>query len=372
MGFRFKLPFRGFLLIIFLLFAGILAFVVVTWPKSPEASLELARGAISKAKNEGSASYASEHMDNAQKFYDDAMTCWKEENKKFWFRRDYNKIEELAHQAKFNASLAAAVGSENFSAISVRLVELLTQLNDDCNYFDSTLRSIPLDEHIMKLAVKGKHLLAESQIAFDRDDINLSIRKAEEGNEAVTEAINKATDFVKAYFAGYDMWIKQYQNVLSESRSQGSYAIVVDKFGRKCILFHKGKQLASYDVEFGKNWIRKKQYQGDKATPEGRYKILKKKNKSNTRYHLALLLDYPNADDVKNFQELKKKGAIGARTEIGGLIEIHGHGGQGANWTDGCVALENDDMEKLFAKVPLNTAVLIVGSLRKYDDIFGR
>jgi lipoprotein-anchoring transpeptidase ErfK/SrfK len=46
---------------------------------------------------------------------------------------------------------------------------------------------------------------------------------------------------------------------------------------------------------------------------------------------------------------------------IGGLIEIHGAGGQGRNWTDGCVALVNPDMDRLFAAVGVGTPVTIVG-----------
>ena len=104
-----------------------------------------------------------------------------------------------------------------------------------------------------------------------------------------------------------------------------------------------------------------KRSQGDRATPEGRYRIVKKKDVGQSIYHRALLLDYPNAEDRKRFAAAMKRGEIPRASAIGGLIEIHGDGGRGQNWTDGCVALRNSDMDELFARVPVGTRVTIVG-----------
>jgi murein L,D-transpeptidase YafK len=88
---------------------------------------------------------------------------------------------------------------------------------------------------------------------------------------------------------------------------------------------------------------------------------VKKKDLGQSVYHRALLLDYPNAEDKKRFAAAKKRGEIPRASAIGGLIEIHGDGGRGQNWTDGCVALRNADMDDLFARVRLGTRVTIVG-----------
>ena len=95
--------------------------------------------------------------------------------------------------------------------------------------------------------------------------------------------------------------------------------------------------------------------------PEGRYRIVKKKDLGQSVYHRALLLDYPNAEDRRRFAAAKKRGEIPRASAIGGLIEIHGDGERGQNWTDGCVALRNRDMDELYARVPLGTRVTIVG-----------
>jgi len=65
-----------------------------------------------------------------------------------------------------------------------------------------------------------------------------------------------------------------------------------------------------------------------------------------------------------------RKGNI-PRRGIGNLIEIHGDGGKGINWTDGCVALTNSDMDKLYGLVGVGTPVTIVGSLRSLKEING-
>ena len=61
------------------------------------------------------------------------------------------------------------------------------------------------------------------------------------------------------------------------------------------ILLARGIPVRRYDAEVGANALGVKARQGDRATPEGRYRIVKKKDRGQSRYHRALLLDYPNA-----------------------------------------------------------------------------
>ena len=83
-----------------------------------------------------------------------------------------------------------------------------------------------------------------------------------------------------------------------------------------------------------------------------------------------MLLDYPNHDDRIRFQEEVDKGSLPENAEIGGLIEIHGDGGRGINWTDGCIALSNKDMDVLYRKVQKGSMITIVGSLRPFKEVF--
>jgi murein L,D-transpeptidase YafK len=163
-----------------------------------------------------------------------------------------------------------------------------------------------------------------------------------------------------------ERWADQ---TIRESAQSQSYAIVIDKFAGKCFLYNSGKLKTSYPVELGKNWIGEKRYSGDKATPEGKYKITKKKDGQQTRYFKALLLNYPNDEDKQRFQSEIKDKTLPRHARIGGLIEIHGDGGKGVNWTEGCIAFSNDDMESIYRIVPVGCPVTIVGSLQPLFEV---
>jgi murein L,D-transpeptidase YafK len=145
--------------------------------------------------------------------------------------------------------------------------------------------------------------------------------------------------------------------------------IIVDKIAEKLMLYHAGKQINSYQAELGQNWVGDKNFEGDKSTPEGAYFVTSKKQGRQTKYYKALGINYPNVLDKKRFSEQKSNGTIKASGTIGGLIEIHGDGGKGYHWTDGCIALKNEDMDEVFRLVDVKTSVIIVGSLRPLEEI---
>jgi murein L,D-transpeptidase YafK len=83
--------------------------------------------------------------------------------------------------------------------------------------------------------------------------------------------------------------------------------------------------------------------------------------KKPSKYYRALLLDYPNAEDRARHEENRRRG-IRHKGGLGGLIEIHGMGGQGKDWTRGCVAVTNQEMDRLWDLVSTGAPVTIVGS----------
>jgi len=88
-----------------------------------------------------------------------------------------------------------------------------------------------------------------------------------------------------------------------------------------------------------------------------------KKSDWDTPYHKALEINYPNDGDLLRFEDDKKSGRLPRNAEIGGSIQIHGGGGRKADWTNGCIALKNGDMDLVFEWARLGTPVTIVGSL---------
>jgi hypothetical protein len=157
-------------------------------------------------------------------------------------------------------------------------------------------------------------------------------------------------------------WRRMVEETVALSRSTGSTVFVVDKLKRKLHVYSAGKRVASYEAELGAKGLRQKLHAGDQATPEGRYKVSQVKGQGRTKYYKALLINYPNDEDRARYSSGKRAGQVPTMAGIGSLIEIHGDGGQGRDWTDGCVALANPDMDQVFARARLGTPVTIVGT----------
>src|SRR5262249_25609436 len=110
--------------------------------------------------------------------------------------------------------------------------------------------------------------------------------------------------------------------------------------------------LRSYRVALGREPVGHKLCEGDGRTPEGRYVIDGRNPKS--RYYLSLHISYPNAEDVAR--------AKAAGIEPGGDIMIHGlRDGtlREGDWTQGCIAVTDEEMDEIWALVPDGTEILI-------------
>ena len=134
-------------------------------------------------------------------------------------------------------------------------------------------------------------------------------------------------------------------------------SILVKKSDRLLIVFSNQTKIKSYDIGLGKNPIGKKHFEGDGKTPEGLYYIDAKSAYS--KYHKNLNISYPNKDDIKYANENDKS--------VGGEIKIHGlpNSVQLQNyvvtdWTLGCIALTNDEIDELFEHVKLGSPILIL------------
>jgi hypothetical protein len=159
------------------------------------------------------------------------------------------------------------------------------------------------------------------------------------------------------------MWRSWVDGAIRESRLTGKTAIVVDKLRRRLSVYRGGERIASFAADLGANGLQRKAHSGDKATPEGAYRVVDRKEGRRTTFYKALLIDYPNKEDRERYMLGKRVGTIPSRAGIGSLIEIHGGGGEGRDWTDGCVALHNSDMDWVYDRAPIGTLVVIVGTV---------
>jgi hypothetical protein len=115
-----------------------------------------------------------------------------------------------------------------------------------------------------------------------------------------------------------------------------------------------------FPVNFGRNPQGRKTYFDCMSTPEGSYHIAYLKPVS--AFHKAIGVSYPNNADRIRYKNalLEKKVPLndGKPVSIGGSIQIHG-GGTGNNWTWGCVAMRNDDLDQIFVLPQLRRGILI-------------
>lgn len=129
--------------------------------------------------------------------------------------------------------------------------------------------------------------------------------------------------------------------------------IVVHKSARRMYLVHDDRALKTYDIDLGFEPVGHKRKSGDGKTPEGTYYI--DRRNPDSRFHLSLGISYPNARDV----------AVARRAGVdpGRDIFIHGESllgaARGPDWTWGCIAVTNEEMEEIFVMVRTGTPITI-------------
>lgn len=210
---------------------------------------------------------------------------------------------------------------------------------------------------------RARLLVREAEALLREDEIPAARERADLSRAELREALGPALEAAERYTSGRQVatWRRWVDETRAWSRSTGRPAILVLKEKNALVLLVKGVPARTYGAELGQNALGVKRRQGDQATPEGRYRIVGRKDRGASRYHRALLLDYPNAEDRRRFASAQRRGQMPPGARIGGLIEIHGEGGRGQNWTEGCVALSNPDMDDLWDRVGVGTRVTIVG-----------
>ena len=135
--------------------------------------------------------------------------------------------------------------------------------------------------------------------------------------------------------------------------------VLVNKSEAKLFLISNGQPFREFDVVFGANPQGHKEQEGDERTPEGKYVLDYKKE--NSAFYKAIHVSYPNATDI---QRANARGV-----SPGGLIMIHGQRNgfgwlsflaQRFNWTNGCIAVTNSEMEEIWQAVDAGTPIEIV------------
>ncbi|WP_437291283.1 L,D-transpeptidase family protein [Sorangium sp. So ce406] len=142
--------------------------------------------------------------------------------------------------------------------------------------------------------------------------------------------------------------------------------IRIDKSEHTLDLVANGEVVRSYRVALGPGGPGPKRYEGDRRTPVGTYRVA---GRIKGLFHQFLVVSYPNDEDRRRFAELRRRGEVPPGRGVGHSIGIHGVGGGGGalragvhkdtDWTLGCIALDDDEIDEVARRTPDGAKIVI-------------
>lgn len=226
---------------------------------------------------------------------------------------------------------------------------------------------VVLGEHPFETEVNVK----QARLFLEQGQFEHSIQASERAGKILLTQTALLTNELGRY-ADDDLiaaWRESAQRTIDWSRTHRAQAIVVSKADRVLTLYKNGRKVLTYPIRLGSRGIRAKQHYGDGATPEGEYRIQRKRGPGQTPYFRALILDYPNIDDRRRFEEAQKAGLIPKSQHMPGLIQLHGIAQGISDQPYGSIVLDNPQIARLFNQVAVGTPVNIVGALESQNSI---
>jgi murein L,D-transpeptidase YafK len=356
---------RRWLMLVFLgstaILCGLTTWLWIRRDHPPIQSLLEARMSLNLARSTANEEPARPLLDSAEQNIADAQLAVAQEYRKLVLFRRYELARyhvdrarklcgEAVERARDARQSAAADGGRRVSSLRHSLATtrgLVERLN---LRGDALVRLSSADAFI-----KAADARLMEQEAFEARE--LLDRAQTEIEEASVQLQSRLTCFLERRYE----WNSLVRETLAASAQTNEPMVLIDKLNRECHILRRGRVVETFAVEMGNAWMERKLTEGDRATPEGRYQVSALKGQGNSRYYKAALLDYPNQADRTRFVKAKRAGQISRGARIGGLIEIHGEGGRGNNWTAGCVSLANNDMDRLMSFLRAGTPVTIVG-----------
>lgn len=287
----------------------------------------------------------------------------------FYYSRQYLTFQRFCQDAIESSGRAERAARENRLSTQSEVFRRSQEVRYKLSDVRSRLNRVGLSNTNRGRLIRADVLLREAEILSKSQDWNEAIERVSSALTCVQGAQAEQTNRMSRFqdpeqVRQWDRWVRE---TVAWSAQYNTRAVVVVKTRNICLLLDDGRLVRSYEADLGKNSVYDKSYRGDYATPEGKYKIIKKKGRGQSKYYKALLINYPNEDDIRLFRRYRRIGVLHERSRLGGLIEIHGDGGRDKNWTEGCVALENGDMDDLFSRVDVGTPVTIVGHWSEMD-----
>ena len=327
----------------------------------PVQSLLDVRMALNQARSTSDEVPARPLLDSVEQNLGDAQRAVEQEYRKPDLLRRYDLARyhlDRARKICTEAVAAAQEARQNAAVDGGRRVTLLRRSS-------ATTRRL-----VERLNLRGDALvsLSSADAFIKAADTRLMDQEAIDARELLDRAeaeIDEASVQLQARLTRFlerrHEWNELVRETLAASARTNEPMVLIDKLNQECHILRHGRVVETFPVEMGNSWMERKLTEGDRATPEGCYQVSALKGNGNSRFYKAALLNYPNQTDRSRFVKAKRTGQISRGARIGGLIEIHGEGGRGNNWTAGCVSLANADMDRLMSFLRAGTSVTIVG-----------
>lgn len=329
----------------------------------PVYTREAAVAAVEKARNSPATRWAPATLRSAELALRLGKQAERVQSGRLVFFRDYTPAREGFRTAEERARDAMAEATSARDAARSLAEAAISQASRQVGEAESVAQSVRLARSDRLQFHGARTRLNEARALFKEERYLEAEAHARESAEKALKSRHAGVSLAARYTDADQVrqWRRWAEETIAWSRSTGQHAIVVYKEKNRLSLYDDGKLVRSYEADMGANSLNTKLAAGDEATPEGKYRITQKKGAGKSHYYKALLLNYPNDEDRRRFQEAKRKGLVSRYATPGGLVEIHGEGGRGEDWTRGCVALANGDMDDLFRRVGEGTPVTIVG-----------
>jgi hypothetical protein len=340
--------------------------------REPSERLAAARDGLRRARP-AAAAWAARELADAERLFRQGERRYRVESARPLPWRDFGPVAAALWEAERAAWTAAAVAAERRETARADAEDALADAEDLLANAHELCAHTALPARSLRGIAEARMAVEEARLRFEDAAYERARLDADRAREALFASLGGVLEVARRYTSEEQLqtWRRWIDQTRQWSLRSGRPAVLVYKEQQRLVLLERGEPLREYAADVGAEGLGRKLRQGDRATPEGRYRVVGRKGFGRSRFHKALLLDYPNAEDRRRTDEARRDGRLPPHTEPGGLIEIHGEGGRGRNWTDGCVALANPDMDELFERVGVGSWVTIVGSDGR-DGAFSR
>jgi len=341
-----------------LILIGLIVILISGCQEAPSIKFDRVKIALAKAASADALTYAKATYTTADSLLAEAQLEIAHQNGRFFILRDYNLAESLLTDAHVLSFQALNEARHNKTSLKNHIGDELASLKSELRDWREALAGSLIIFEAEKIWSSANLALTACDKLIDLGEYNEALREAENARVKLHALGSLVEEYSNMQAEKVKTWRNWVVQTVENSRLNGSTAIVVVKASHKLYLVRAGKIIMTFNCELGYNSAQQKYFSGDGATPEGTYKITHINNGS--KFYRALMLNYPNDMDRRRFSANKSKGIISRYAKIGALIEIHGHGGQNKDWTNGCVALTDNDMDRLINNVSVGTPVTIV------------